>query len=158
MGDGMDKVLTHAAGASIDRLIPHKGRMKLVDSLIAFQRDEKTGDVRVQLSADAPYFVGQVFQSHWLIELMAQAGAVISQLLRIGVKDDEPPLGFLIAIRNFTWLDMRPLVPGTILRIQAHFDVDLDPVGNCISKIFTEDDALIAQSEMTFLSNEAGAV
>jgi len=154
----MDQILKHPLGTAVDRFIPHQGRMKLVDSLISFQREEKSGDVRVQLMANGPYFVGQEFQNHWLIEIMAQAGAVISQVLRMGDKDGEPPFGFLIAIRNFTWLDMRPLPPGTVLRVRAHFVVDLDPVGNCVSQVYVDDDVLIAESEMTFLSQEAGVV
>src|SRR6478752_6242008 len=102
MGDGMDQLLNPISGTALNRYLPHRGRMKLIDSLTFFQRLDKTGEVLVHLSADAPYFVGQVFQSHWLIELMAQAGAIVSQVLRVGDEDVEAPFGFLISIRNFT--------------------------------------------------------
>lgn len=158
MGDGMEQVLNPLPGIPADQFLPHKGRMKLLDTLLRFQAEDKMGDVLVRLNADAPYFVKGIFQSHWLIEMMAQAGAVVSQKLRGAGEQDEPPIGFLISIGSFERLDSRPLVPTAVLRIRAQFDLDLDPVGHCIGSVFTDEDTLIAQSEMTFLSSNSGAI
>lgn len=151
----MDSLLESFKACDAGAYIPHQGRMRLIDSITSLDPTERAGTVSSCLREDAPYFQGKEFQQHWLIEIMAQAAAAISQILK-SKPQDGVPRGYLIAIKEFKIVAEAPLAAGSTLSSRIRFDVDLSPIGHCESSIFTSDGRLLAQSEMTFLSDETG--
>ncbi|MCX6129647.1 MAG: hypothetical protein NTX25_11355, partial [Proteobacteria bacterium] len=118
--------LSHALDAC--SLIPHRGDMALVDKVLAYDSKSRRGLVQAKLQkSNRPYWAadGQ-FAQHWLIEIMAQGAAAISQALRVESKK-QPDAGFLLSIRNWHLIKETHLQDGDIILIDVDFEVDMDP-------------------------------
>lgn len=78
----------------LEELIPHRGTMKLVDKLVAFDEAEK--------SAVVEFAVKEKFEgSHVAIEYMAQAAAVLAGIYdKLENPEGKPRIGFLMGSRK----------------------------------------------------------
>lgn len=132
-------------------LVPHRGRMCLVDRVRALSESDLSGQVTVQLRPDAPYFSEGRFQTQWLVEISAQAAAAISQLCSLGKADEAPPFGYLVSIREFMMEAEINLSCGDELRVDVRFEVEMNPVGQARCVIHCGS-RKIAEGDMTFLS------
>ncbi len=130
--------------------IPHRGPMQLIDSLSFLDSERMAGQVRLRLKADAPYFLDQEFQNHWLIEICAQASAAVSQARRGGL-DTPVVMGYLVSIRQFQMAADIDLKIGDDLLIDVVFEVEMDPVGQSRCTVMAGGQS-IADGELTFLS------
>ncbi len=134
--------------------------MRLVDQIISCDVQAKAGEVSTRLRSEAPYFRKQQFEAHWLLEIIAQAAAAISRVVGLATgapPTEKPPLGFLIAIRSFYIEEAAvQLSEGEELLSKIRFEFDMETIGYCSGEIYAGDGLLLARSEMTFLSAEAG--
>ena len=102
---------------NIDKLIPHKPPMRLVDKFISFENETvhcqaNIMDTHLFLSAD------KSFIQHWIgIEIMAQTAATYG---KVSSKDtgDEPAIAFLLSIRNYR-SDIKKYKIGSVLDVFA---------------------------------------
>lgn len=78
----------------LEELIPHRGTMKLVDKLVAFDEAEK--------SAVVEFTVKEKFEgAHVAIEYMAQAAAVLAGIYdKLENPENPPRIGFLMGSRK----------------------------------------------------------
>lgn len=99
----------------IERVIPHRGTLRLIDRLLGW--DEERVAVEVRVPADGP-FNDEAGVPAWVgIEYMAQAIAAWAGC-RARREGREPNIGFLLGTRRYVsnW----PNFPsGTVLRIEA---------------------------------------
>lgn len=134
--------------------VPHEGRMCLIDRIRSFDKEARGGQVSLNLREKAPYFFEGRFQSHWLIEICAQASAALSQILFREKSDKAPPPGYLISVRAFDFEDDVRLKVDDELVVDVVFDVEINPVGQSRCEVRFEQ-RRIAAGEMTFYSQEA---
>ena len=87
-------------GVSIEELIPHRGRMKLIDDIVRV--DEETAVTESIVKPEWPFFEGGSVSSLVLIELTAQtAGVSIGwEESIIKGKDIEGRLGWLVGVKE----------------------------------------------------------
>ena len=106
--------MTDGSFPKIERLIPHRGPMRLIDRIVAAEEDAVTAEARIDPScafatADRriPSYVG--------LEMMAQTISAYDGLRRF--KRDLPPsVGFLLGCRKY--VARQPyLAAGTVLTI-----------------------------------------
>ena len=82
----------------IEEIIPHSGRMLLVNRVLEFGQNH--GKVEVVLEESKPYFENGKFQSVWLIELMAQAVGTVTGYEMWANDIPRAKAGFIVAIDN----------------------------------------------------------
>ena len=115
-----------SAGADvceIMRLIPHRYPFLLVDRILEYVPGESLVAVK-NVTANEPFFEGHfpgnpVMPGVLLIEALAQAGCLLSQLSFDGA-DDERPLYYLAGVDNARF--RKPVVPGD--RVELRIDVE----------------------------------
>lgn len=99
----------------IERVVPHRGTMRLVDRLLAWDEDTVAVEVRVPL--EGPFSHAEGVPAWVGVEYMAQAIAAWAgcHARRAG---REPSVGFLLGTRRYacavTWFR-----PGARLRVEA---------------------------------------
>ena len=106
--------MTDRSFPNIERLIPHRGPMRLIDRIVAAEEDAVTAETRIDHScafatADRriPSYVG--------LEMMAQTISAYDGLRRF--KRDLPPsVGFLLSCRSYFAREPY-LAAGTVLTI-----------------------------------------
>jgi predicted hotdog family 3-hydroxylacyl-ACP dehydratase len=99
----------------IENLIPHRGRMKLIDAIITV--DQKHAVTRATVKANWPLLSGDAVSTIVLIELAAQTAGVCigwNEKMKTGGPQGEAR-GWLVGIKN------------------AHFYVDKIPLDTCIT-------------------------
>jgi predicted hotdog family 3-hydroxylacyl-ACP dehydratase len=105
-----------AALPDIDRLIPHRDPMRLVERVIAVE-DEAIA-VQATVPAGGPFVTPQADPPGYVvIEMMAQTIGAWNGWQRLQ-HDREPQIGYLLGTRRFR-CDRMTLAPGTALRIEA---------------------------------------
>lgn len=107
----------------IMRLIPHRYPFLLVDRILEYVPGESLVAVK-NVTANEPFFEGHfpgnpVMPGVLLIEALAQAGCLLSQLSFDG-EEDERPLYFLAGVDNARF--RRPVGPGD--RVELRIDVE----------------------------------
>ncbi|MBP3417476.1 MAG: hypothetical protein J6K76_08935 [Spirochaetaceae bacterium] len=86
---------------TIDTLIPHKGRMRLIDQILSVNQQERSLTSQVQITSQDTFFddgLGGV-PSYVSFEYMAQS---ISALAAIMDKRNTPQPGVILSISNLT--------------------------------------------------------
>jgi predicted hotdog family 3-hydroxylacyl-ACP dehydratase len=87
-------------GISIEGLIPHRGRMKLIDEIVRV--DEETAVTESTVKRDWPLFEGDAVNPLVLIELTAQTAGISMgwEESIIKGKDIEGRLGWLVGVKE----------------------------------------------------------
>lgn len=103
----------------IERVVPHRGTMCLLDRLLAWDDEDVAAEVVVP--ADG-LFSGPEGMPAWVgIEYMAQAVAAWAGC-RARAEGREPSIGFLLGSRRYE--SSRPhFAPGLRLRVEAHREI-----------------------------------
>lgn len=124
--------------------------MMLIDQIIELEPEQIFGRASCSLAAEGPYFKRAIFQTHWLLELMAQAAAAICQILVLDA-GTEARRGYLISIRNFEG-DPRSyrLQPGTKLLLEARFEIGFDEIAQCECAARGPEGQFYGRAQMTF--------
>ena len=109
----------------IENLIPHRGRMKLIDTIITV--DQKHAGTRATVKANWPLLSGDSVSTIVLIELAAQtAGICIGWNEKM--KTDGPKRkaeGWLVGIKKaHFYIDKIPLGTGITIRSDIHLIID----------------------------------
>jgi predicted hotdog family 3-hydroxylacyl-ACP dehydratase len=105
-----------AALPDIQKLIPHRDPMCLVDCVLAIE-DEAIA-VQASVPASGPFVTPQTDPPGYVvIEMMAQTIGAWNGWQRLQ-HDQEPQIGYLLGTRRFR-CDRMTLAPGTPLRIDA---------------------------------------
>ncbi len=99
----------------IERVIPHRGTLRLIDRLLAW--DSESVAVEVRVPADGPFNDEDGVPAWVGIEYMAQAIAAWAGC-RARARGGEPNIGFLLGTRRYE--ARLPHFPsGTVLRVEA---------------------------------------
>lgn len=104
---------------SIQKLLPHRYPFLLVDRVVAYEAHKSIVALK-NVSINEPFFQGH-FQGHpvmpgvLVIEALAQAGGVLTQLSRGTVADNK--LFYLVKIDNARF--SRMVVPGDVLELHV---------------------------------------
>lgn len=123
--------------------------MRLVDHLIAFDAQEKTGSVRSVIQSDKPYWHAvNRFRHHWLLEIMAQSAATVCGALQSD-SSAAPRPGFLLSIREWTLLKRPPLVPGDDVLADVRIEATMDAVSQASITLNFQGET-VARSLMSF--------
>jgi len=114
-----------AADVRIEELIPHRGRMKLIDDIIRV--DEKAAVTESIVKEDWPLFADGSVSPLVLIELAAQTGGVSmgweESILK--EKDIEGRLGWLVGVKEARFYLDRILVNSRI-RVSTKKDLSIE--------------------------------
>lgn len=99
----------------IERVLPHRGTMRLIDRLVAWDDDSVAVEVRVP--EEGPFSHGEGVPAWVGVEYMAQAIAAWAGC-RARASGREPSIGFLLGTRRYdsraTWFPA-----GALLRVEA---------------------------------------
>lgn len=101
--------------SDLDRLIPHRGRMSLLDEVERFADDGVV--CRATVAADSPFLDGGAVAAVVALEYMAQAAAVWSGLT-LEREGRAPRGGFLVSVPAMS-LRVDALAPGDRLLVHA---------------------------------------
>ncbi|MDZ3798931.1 MAG: hotdog family protein [Xanthomonadales bacterium] len=101
--------------ADVERVLPHRGSMRMVERVLEW--DAETISVEVRVPVDSIFHVRGGVPAHVGIEYMAQAVACWAGC-QARLRGDAPPLGFLLGSRKYE--SRVALYPsGTRLRVEA---------------------------------------
>lgn len=108
----------------IDDLLPHRGRMKLVDEIL--ELDEGRSLTRSTVSPSWPFFDGTNVNALILVELLAQTAGINNgwtRILKNGLHSEKK--GWLVGIKKARFLvDRIPLHTVIIAYAENHFEYD----------------------------------
>lgn len=101
--------------SQIEDLIPHRGRMKLLDRIVELSIEKAT--VLTCPQDDWPLAEAGQVPALVLLEVVAQTAGLVCSL-KVGLDGEEPPTGYLVGVRTGTFF--RDLVEiGTELTCRA---------------------------------------
>jgi len=117
--------------ADIEALIPHRLSMRLVDSVSDYSGG--TGEVRIRVDKQKPYFKSGKFGSIWTVELMAQAVAAI-----YGLSDSsgKPKVGYLISVDSYQLESNKIVEEGDELVVKIKSEHLEKPIGIYSAEVF----------------------
>jgi 3-hydroxyacyl-[acyl-carrier-protein] dehydratase len=137
----------------IQKLLPHRYPFLLVDRVVAFEAHKSIVALK-NVSINEPFFQGH-FQGHpvmpgvLVIEALAQAGGVLTQLSRGTVADNK--LFYLVKIDNARF--SRMVVPGDVLELHVQIKRIIRTMTfyTCVAKVGGEEvasaDVLCAETD-----------
>ena len=137
----------------IQKLLPHRYPFLLVDRVVAFEAHKSIVALK-NVSINEPFFQGH-FQGHpvmpgvLVIEALAQAGGVLTQLSRGTVADNK--LFYLVKIDNARF--SRMVVPGDVLELHVQIKRIIRTMTfyTCVARVGGEEvasaDVLCAETE-----------
>ena len=137
----------------IQKLLPHRYPFLLVDRVVAFEAHKSIVALK-NVSINEPFFQGH-FQGHpvmpgvLVIEALAQAGGVLTQLSRGTVADNK--LFYLVKIDNARF--SRMVVPGDVLELHVQIKRIIRTMTfyTCVARVDGEEvasaDVLCAETE-----------
>lgn len=107
--------------AEVERMLPHRGAMRLVDAVEAFDPPSRSLRARSWLGADAMGFDGHfpnhpVFPGVLQVEMVGQAGLCLGWLL--DESREGPVEARVLKVHHATFL--APIEPETLVTIEAH--------------------------------------
>jgi predicted hotdog family 3-hydroxylacyl-ACP dehydratase len=86
--------------SQIEDLIPHRGRMKLLDRIVELSPERAT--VLTSPKDDWPLAEAGRIPALVLLEVVAQTAGLVCSL-KVGLDGEEPPLGYLVGVRTGTF-------------------------------------------------------
>jgi 3-hydroxyacyl-[acyl-carrier-protein] dehydratase len=128
----------------VERLLPHRYPFLLLDRIVSYERG-RVSAIKC-ISFDAPYLQGHfpgipIVPGVLLIEMMAQAGAVIGRLdSTVQSGDGAPQPGLLAAVEHVRFL--APAKPGDRLLIEASIQTRIGPLVRLESAVSCDDNEL----------------
>ena len=137
----------------IQKLLPHRYPFLLVDRVVAFEAHKSIVALK-NVSINEPFFQGH-FQGHpvmpgvLVIEALAQAGGLLTQLSRGTVADNK--LFYLVKIDNARF--SRMVVPGDVLELHVQIKRIIRTMTfyTCVARVGGEEvasaDVLCAETE-----------
>ena len=148
-----------ASFPEIEALVPHRGRMLLVDEVLSFDAILRAAVVKTCLRKEKAYYKpGKPFPKHWYLEIMAQSAGALSQLLAPVKAGSSPLPGFLISARNFECKEVAAPDWGECVFAHCKFESVLENIGQCVLQLFNEKEILLAAADVTFVSTTADQV
>ena len=136
-----------AAIADIEQVLPHRGRMRLVDRVLVWDADNIA--VALQIPQSGPFHETGGVPAYVGIEYMAQAVACWAGC-QARLRGQPPPLGFLLGTRRFDCA-LPCFERGWQLRIEAHRELMGDNgLGVFACRILHEDRALASANISVF--------
>ena len=138
----------------IERLVPHRGAMCLLDAVTA--HDAESIEARTVVRADSPFANGATTGAWLGVEYMAQAIAAFAGL-RACARGADAPLGLLVGTRRYSALCAH-FGAGTRLRVRARrrFEAD-NGLASFDCRIVDEHEALLAEATLTVFQPADGA-
>lgn len=86
---------------ALSRIVPHQGRMLLIDEITAFDKEAKTLSAGATADEGSPFFTGEGTPCYVAFELIAQSISAYSFLSGINT-DGKPSIGFILRLSHFT--------------------------------------------------------
>lgn len=117
---------------SIEKLIPHRNSMRLVDCVSEYSNG--SGEVRIQVDSRKPYFENGKFKSIWSVELMAQSVAAIYGMS--AAESDGPKVGYIIAIDHYSLESKEAVEEGAELVVRVSCEHHTAPIGIYSAEVF----------------------
>ncbi|TAL74067.1 MAG: 3-hydroxyacyl-ACP dehydratase FabZ [Rhodanobacter sp.] len=121
MSDDASTVTLPVPVEEIRRLLPHRYPFLLVDRVIEFVPDQRAVAIK-NVTINEPFFTGHfptqpVMPGVLLIEAMAQAAGLLTQLSNRSKGNLQNPLFYLVKVDNARF--SAPVVPGDQLRLEV---------------------------------------
>jgi predicted hotdog family 3-hydroxylacyl-ACP dehydratase len=132
---------------AIDRLVPHRGAMSLLDAVI--RADDATIEARVTVRDDGLFASGDGVPVLLAVEYMAQTVAAFAGA-RAWAQGGEVQLGLLLGVRNFT-ATTAYLAPGEALAVAATLVLESAAGLAVFDCRVTNDDGVVASARLTVL-------
>jgi predicted hotdog family 3-hydroxylacyl-ACP dehydratase len=107
-------------GAVLERYIPHKGRMALLSRVLQYDFEEESLVSEVDIRETDLFFDAErEGVPSWIgIEYMAQSIAALSGIRRRMKLGEEPQIGFIMSVRDFT-TRVAMFAPRQTLRVEV---------------------------------------
>ena len=138
----------------IQRVVPHRGTMRLVDRLVDW--DEDTVAVELRVPEEGPFSHAEGVPAWVGVEYMAQAIAAWAGC-RARAEGREPSIGFLLGTRRYT-AHQPAFTPGSCLRVAAHGELRGDKgLGMFACRILAGDVELAVANVSVFEPRDAMA-
>lgn len=100
----------HPHNLAIEDLLPHSGRMKLVDEIL--QLDDKEAVTAATATREWPLFDGRIISPLVLVELVAQTAGIKNGLDRIRTQGPgADKRGWIVGVKQ-AWFDVDAIYPG----------------------------------------------
>lgn len=131
---------------SIERIIPHRGRMLFIDGILSVE--EGYMKCAAVVREDNPFLVDGFLQSYALVEYLAQAMAGLVGYQDFVADDDGPTIGYLVAARGIEIAE-DPVEPGDPLTIEVWLEGRNPTFGNVHGDVFLGD-RKICQGRVSF--------
>ncbi|HVJ37537.1 MAG TPA: hotdog family protein [Stenotrophomonas sp.] len=138
----------------IEQVIPHRGQMRLIDRLLAWDEESVVAELRVPAdavfgdAAGVPAWVG--------VEYMAQTVAAWAGCRARG-RGAEPSIGFLLGTRRYQAATER-FAAGAVLRVEARCELMGDNgLGMFACRILQQDQVLASANISVFEPPDAAA-
>ena len=144
-------------GTAAMELLPHRDPMLLVDRLIE-AREDCSAWVQATLRPDSVLFDHGTLQTHWLIEVLAQATGVAFNASKYFAKGKEKAaVGYLLSVDYFDASGSEHCKPEDVLDIHVVLEANIFPLGKYNANAYHRG-VLVAKAKMKFLSDESGEV
>ena len=135
---------------SIEKLIPHRGPMLLVDELL--EHDGTSAVVRATIRPHTAGIRDGKMESHWAVEIIAQAIAAMFGYSWIS-SGHETSFGYIIAVDDFSLLSDSDPAVGESLHCHVKLDYEAFPMGVYLGEIRIQN-RLWAKAKLKCFLNE----
>jgi len=113
---------------NIESLLPHRGRMRVVDVLESAEDD--TGVARISVRPGSPFQDADGFlKSVWIVELVAQSVACFVGWSWLTKPDKPGRFGYVVAVDDLEAMPEVALAPGDVLHVNITREFELPPAG-----------------------------
>jgi len=136
-----------------EKLIPHRGRMRLIDALTAYSADDGAAEVQIE-AAHLFETNNKQLDSIVFTELIAQTAAAHSGYKALS-EDGTPMFGFLVGLKDFQVYDSAR--QGDRLTIQIHREFQMEQVTFLNGKML-KGKILLAEGVLKLYEMPAGQV
>jgi predicted hotdog family 3-hydroxylacyl-ACP dehydratase len=154
----MGEVFMNLEHYHVTSCIPHQRTMMLLDSLVAYDRQNREIIAKITVNEHRPYWDGprSRLRPHWYAEIMAQTVAA-NYYFHTNQQDTPPKQGFLTIITSASIKPAaRTVKPGDTLHITARFETEMLPFGSFYCEVKNISHELVACANMKFLIDEKG--
>jgi hypothetical protein len=140
---------------SLDAILPHTGRMRLVEALEEVGGDH--GRVRIPVRADSPFMAeGEGFKASWCVELLAQGVACFVGWGWLGKPDKPGEFGYVVAVDALRVDPLAQPEVGDVLHVNVRREFELPPAGIYAGEVLWRGRVLASGTVKTFVENGKG--
>lgn len=122
----------------IEKLLPHRGKMLLIDEIISKERDNFVTTYKIK--ENSLLFSDRGVPSYALIEYMAQSIAAYNSFFYSKGKD-ESKIGFIVRVRKFQCA-VSYFSLGSCLKIKVSSKLVVDKMGSFVCTAFLGDEKI----------------